>query len=1037
MLWFFAVSLFVSSTLLFLVQPIIGKMILPLLGGTPAVWNTCMVFFQAVLLVGYAYTHSLSTWNSRRRQVVVHLALLGLPLLFLPFSLGDWEPPTEHNPVFAVLWLLLGLVGLPFFVVATSAPLLQKWFTHTGHPAAKDPYFLYGASNLGSMLALVLYPVVVEPYFALDAQSTLWTCGYGLLLGLVVMCGLLVWWSPTPPALALESPLFTPEGRGMAPPPTLPSVEASAAVQPAKKHRRRGPAAGKSFQVPPVPDPAQPQRLRWLGLAAVPLSVLLVVTHYLSQHLAAEAILWAIGWGVYALGFLFVCRNSPWKWLEDAPLTFLLGQPMVLVGFFVLLLFSITLPAGIMFVLSLVVLLIPLYFLCGKFVGQAAGLPGTALGWWLRGIGLAAALGGLFVLWHFAIDFSFWVRFGFFLQLSLVMLLYFLCGGFVGPAAGVPAAVVTLGRRLRWVGLAAAPSSLMLGITTYLTTDIASIPLFWVIPLALYLLTFILVFLRWPVTWVEKPHTAVLWIGPLGLIALVLIVVGKIAIPMWALFLLHILVFFLTALVCHGELARDRPAPAHLTEYYLWMSVGGVAGGLFNGLLAPMFFWFGVVEYPLAGLLAILLRPSLVGNKTLIPGDSQPARPTSLGLTLDFLLPFAVGVVSYVILGQLLSNFLQVFFLVLVVSCCLALFPRPLRAGLGLAALLVAAHVQERSRERYILESRGFYGFLRIKEGVDHHGLVYHYLLHGGINHGAQYLYDSDGNLLPEPLRRKAITYFTPASGIGQIFETWKPPPPPRFWSLIIGGAASLGIGKESHSEPPYAVVGLGIGTLATHARPNQHVTFYEIDPAVIDLSEGDEPYFYYVKDARERGAKVDLIPGDGLLTLKKAPDRYFHVLVLDAFSSDAIPVHLLTDEAVKLYLKKLVDGGILIFNTTNRYVDIKPVLADLADNNDLMCIWSSDHNEEDVSDQYSSDWIVMQRRQYFWKNPDGNSGPGPLARSLRLVRKDPKEIPWKTLRAEATGRFWKFLAGDGNHLWTEKYSNVLKVLSLRIRSEE
>src|SRR5437870_5353265 len=202
----------VFSSRLFLVQPLIGKMILPTLGGTPAVWNTCMVFFQAVLLVGYAYTHSLSTWSNRRLQVIVHLCLLALPFVTLPFALGDWEPSLEHNPVFAVLWLLLGLVGLPFFVVATSAPLLQKWFTHTGHPAAKDPYFLYGASNLGSMLALVLYPVAVEPFFSLETQSVLWTIGYGMLVVLVAACGLIVWWTSPRAAEMRASPALAGAG---------------------------------------------------------------------------------------------------------------------------------------------------------------------------------------------------------------------------------------------------------------------------------------------------------------------------------------------------------------------------------------------------------------------------------------------------------------------------------------------------------------------------------------------------------------------------------------------------------------------------------------------------------------------------------------------------------------------------------------------------------------------------------------------------------------------------------------------------------
>src|SRR6202051_4585664 len=174
LLLFFACTLFVSATLLFLVQPMVGKMVLPSLGGTPAVWNTCMVFFQGVLLVGYGYTHSLSAWKSPRRQLAVQFAILALPFLVLPFSLGRWVPPADHDPVQSVLWLLVGMVGLPFFVVATSAPLLQRWFATTGHPAARDPYFLYGASNLGSLLSLVSYPFLVEPWVRLQNQAGMW-----------------------------------------------------------------------------------------------------------------------------------------------------------------------------------------------------------------------------------------------------------------------------------------------------------------------------------------------------------------------------------------------------------------------------------------------------------------------------------------------------------------------------------------------------------------------------------------------------------------------------------------------------------------------------------------------------------------------------------------------------------------------------------------------------------------------------------------------------------------------------------------------
>ena len=204
MLVYFSLTLFVSATLLFLVQPMIGKMILPQLGGTPAVWNTCMVFFQGVLLVGYGYTHLLTMTQPTRRQVLVQGALLFSPFLLfmLPFSLGNWKPETEGNPIFGLLGQLCIMVGVPFFMVSTTAPLLQKWFFHTGHPAAKDPYFLYGASNLGSMLGLLLYPTVLEPWLQVtppagDAtwktQVHLWTVGYAIFVGLVIGCAVFVW----------------------------------------------------------------------------------------------------------------------------------------------------------------------------------------------------------------------------------------------------------------------------------------------------------------------------------------------------------------------------------------------------------------------------------------------------------------------------------------------------------------------------------------------------------------------------------------------------------------------------------------------------------------------------------------------------------------------------------------------------------------------------------------------------------------------------------------------------------------------------
>ncbi len=479
MLPFFSLTLFVSAALLFFVQPMIGKMILPVLGGTPAVWNTCMVFFQAMLLIGYAYTHTLSITQPRRRQLIVQSVLLLLPLLVLPFALGERTPPTSENPVFWLLWVLLGMVGLPFFVVATSAPLLQKWFATTGHAASKDPYFLYGASNLGSMLGLLLYPAFIEPVWDVPEQAIVWTAGYVVLIACVVGCALLVARTAEPAPVVVQVPADA------APPRPAPEPVLATAVTTSPATigtRRRGlrlgatataPAAAKSVPASVRKEP--PTRSLW------------------------QTLLWT----------LFAKDEQP-------------------------------------------------------------------------------------------------------------------------PAR--PTDDITTSRRIRWVLLAAVPSSLMLGVTTYMTTDIAAVPLFWVVPLALYLLTFILVFARWPVVWTETPHTVVLYLQPCFLLFLVLRMVGQISVPTWGDFALHLAAFFFTTLLCHGELAKDRPSTRHLTEFYLWMSVGGVCGGLFNALFAPKFLPYGILEYPLAMVVACLLRPYMVQDITegAVPsGRAVPAMPSS------------------------------------------------------------------------------------------------------------------------------------------------------------------------------------------------------------------------------------------------------------------------------------------------------------------------------------------------------------------------------------------------------------------------
>jgi hypothetical protein len=864
---YFALTLFVSASLLFFVQPLVGKMILPRLGGTPAVWNTCMVFFQAVLLVGYAYTHSLSTWRDHRKQLLAHLVLLALPFLVLPFSLGDWNPPTERNPVFSVLWLLLGMVGLPFFVVSTSAPLLQRWFGHTGHPAAKDPYFLYGASNLGSMLALLLYPILIEPLFAVEDQARLWTVSYLVFALLVVGCVVLVW----RPAAMLET--------------------ASA-----------GPATGTAT-----------------GSAA---------------PVAAEK----------KTETAIVARRGP-------------GRKAVLAH------------------------------------AEAPAQPKIAL--------------------SERTDRVTWLR------------------------------------RLRWIGLAAAPSSLMLGVTTYLTTDIAAIPFFWVIPLALYLLTFILVFARWPVVWTEGPHTFVLYAQPVALLCLLLFKLAHLNARTWGEFTLHLTAFFMTTLMCHGELAKDRPSTRHLTEFYLWMSFGGVLGGMFNALVAPVFFTLGVLEYPLAMILSCLCRPRMVSEFTLIPGDTSEERATPLGRALDLALPILLGLGTYAALYGLGSNpnFPRRYLMAGPLILVLALALRPLRFGLSLGLVMLAVWFYDRGTERPVFEDRGFFGFVKVKSETERHsGNTYHTLIHGGINHGQQVFE-------PASRRREPITYFHPTGGIGQIFDQYSWPDARLPASLAGLGALSgplpAGVLVDLHSEPPYCVVGLGTGTLAAHARPWQRLHIYEIDPLVRKLSlppEGETPSFTFVADAIHRGALVGLDPkgpddapeyiimGDGRLRLRQAPERFYHIIVLDAFSSDAIPVHLLTADAVGEYLTKLADGGILVFNTTNRYVDITGVLATIAEHHRLECMTYGDYyeyNDKGIPDKFSSDWLVMRRRL----PPGPTTGSLPLAerfanpRVQQYLRRHWLAIEREDLINRADLFAWKQGVPDGQPLWTDAFSNLFRVI--------
>jgi hypothetical protein len=795
----FAVTLFVSSALLFLVQPMFAKMILPRFGGTPGVWNTCMVFFQAALLAGYGYAHVTTAWLGVRRQALLQLGLLLLACVSLPITAASgWDSSGGAAPLPRLFLLLLVSVGLPFFAVSTSAPLLQKWFASTGHRSAGDPYFLYGASNLGSMLALVSYPALLEPFLPLAEHSRLWTWGYGLLVALTLACALFVWRSRKPD----------------------------------KETGRQGDK-------------------------------------------------------------------------ETEPSCFSLSP---------------CLP-----------------------VSLSSPLP-----------------------------------------------------------------------RFRWVLLAFVPSSLMLSVTTYLTTDIAAIPLFWVIPLALYLLTFILVFSRRRVL----PHSWMVNLLPLMVLVLTVVILSEATQPVWLLLSVHLLTFFVVAMVCHGELARQRPAAEHLTEFYLWLSVGGVLGGLFNTLVAPLVFT-SVAEYPLVLVLACLLRPNLQRTEdrgqrtedratedraTADSGQSHrrsplsPPRATALDLALPAVLSMVTaGLVLGVQAFQVQPGPLSLGLMFgLPAVFCYTFVDRRLRFALGIGALLLASLVYTSVQGRTLYRERSFFGVHRVTVDPQR---GFHVLVHGNTIHGKQRIglapetvagpvaFLAAGNALElalvtalgEPVwldrRPQPLSYYYRTGPVGHLFQ-------------MLG---------DKLARVPIAVVGLGAGSLARYGRPGQQLTFYEIDPAVQRIAE-NPAFFTYLHTCRA-GYEVKL--GDARLELVKAADQSYGMIVIDAFSSDAIPLHLLTREALELYLDKLAPDGILFFNISNRYLHLEPVLGDLAGELGLVARSWSDlfPTEADTkAGKTRSHWVLLARQE---------ADLGKLAQHPR----------WDRLRPR-----------PGAAVWTDDFSNIFSV---------
>lgn len=720
----YAATLFVSALLLFSIQPMFAKMVLPKLGGAPAVWSVAMVFFQTVLLGGYAYAHLLNRLLLPRWAAVFHLALVGLTAIMLPIAIAPgWIAPPSEGTAFWLFGLFAVSIGLPFFTLSASAPLLQSWFASSGHRQAANPYVLYAASNLGSFAALFAYPVIIEPFLTLKTQTAAWSVGFALLAILLSVAGL-------------------------------------------------------------------------FATRAAPIAV------------QAEA-------------------------RDDA--------------------------------------------------------------------------------------------------------------------------AVSAGERMRWIALSAVPSGLVIAVTAYLTTDIAAAPFLWVVPLAIYLLTFVAVFRERP--WIA--HANVVRFVPFAVAPLAVSLIGGEKVFWLATIALNLVAFALLTLMCHGELYARRPSPRRLTEFYLCTSFGGVIGGGFAGLLAPQIF-NGNYEYPILIALALLCTPGLFARgmrKALI--EALPWLLVSAALTL----------VWYVTRYQPPATLELPFQVLLALLAAAMLFARqPPMRFVGLVILSFAVTAWWRPGIAPVETARSFFGVHKVAEVNNGRARL---LYHGTTVHGAQWLRNADGTAvdgLPAPQ-----TYYYFGGPFGE--------------AISAARAAHGGLDRV-------AIVGLGTGALACHRKSGEHWTFFEIDPEVIRIARDPHRFEFLSRCAPE----MPVVTGDARLTLEASPDRY-DLIVLDAFSSDTIPVHLLTREAVAGYLSKLTPHGVIVVHISNRHLDLAPVVANVAQSLGLAFFLREDDSAGDLMTTLKANarLVVLAR--------DG-ADTGSVAGNWTRLQPDPSSA-----------------------LWTDDYSNVLGIM--------
>ena len=742
----YALTLFTSAFLLFLVQPLIGKFILPWFGGAPSVWTCCMLFFQATLLCGYAYAHGISTWLSPRRQAWIHLGLLALALVCLPITPSDfWKPAADGAPAFQIVLLLLACVGLPFFTLSATGPLLQSWLGIT-HPG-RSPYPLYALSNVGSFIALLAYPFWVETHFGRQQQTLLWSVGFAVF---VVGCGYCAW--------RLRAHVTTPN------PVAASQIEETSSV-------------------------AKPT-------------------------------------------------------------------------------------------------------------------------------------------WH---------------------------------------------RQLAWLLLPTCASALLLATTNVLCQDMAVTPFLWVLPLALYLLSFVICF------------AGELWYSRIGCAS---VLVGSTIASLWSLnegagadidqqVLIHAITLLSASMVLHGELFKLRPAPRHLTRFYLIIAAGGCLGGLFVAIIAPLVFSsYAEWEWSLGATLFLFAFVCLVDQKRL---DAAVWRVFAVVLSISLILSvlhiahWTANTPGYPRLSDSFmsdvarfgkaTEDLRIYAALLLsalggwlvyrkigsarfwhLACSTMLF------GLFTASSCFMLRESMKGRGERLEQSRSFYGVLTLLEYSKSSPKDHSYLLrHGRITHGMQ-LQGADRLDIP-------TTYYSERSGVAHVLRGLPEDRPHRI-----------------------GVVGLGAGTLAAYARAGDIYRFYDINPEVVRIAR--EKFRFLSRSP----ATIEIALGDARLNLEREKAQNFDVLVLDAFSSDSIPIHLLTKEAFAIYLRHLAPRGILAVHTSNRFLELESVVAQLKVYYRLQSVTVSHFTHHENTWDFGSTWVLLAADAASLDIPELREDMDPPDRKLREV---------------------------------------------------